>query len=65
MAAGLGVPVINGEDCAVGEDELLHAAMITTMTSTEALICSLNAGLEYQLRLRQGTQVTIATAARC
>jgi hypothetical protein len=40
-AAGLGVTVINGEDCTAGEDELLHAATIRTMARTEALICTL------------------------
>jgi hypothetical protein len=44
-AAGLGVTVINGEDFAAGEDELLHAATIRKMARTEALICRLNAGL--------------------
>src|SRR5260370_25914558 len=56
MAGRLGVPVINGEGCAVGEDELLHAATITTMTRTEALMCRLNAGPDCQLRRRQGSQ---------
>src|SRR5712692_311016 len=65
MAPGLGVPVINGEDCAAGEDELLHATRIRTMARTGAFICRLNAGLECRLRLRQGTQVNLATAGRC
>jgi hypothetical protein len=65
MPTGLGVNVINGEDRAAGEDELLHAETIRTMASTEALICRPNAGLECQLRLRQGTQVNLATSAGC
>lgn len=36
-----GVMVVDGEDCAVGEDELLHAATIRTMARTEVLICRL------------------------
>ena len=65
MATGLGVTAINGEDCAAGEDELLHAVAIRTMARTEARICRLNAGLECQLRLRQGTQLSLAAALRC
>jgi hypothetical protein len=65
MAARLGVTAINPEDCAAGEDELLHAAAIRTMARTEARIWRLNAGLERQLRLRHGTQLSLAAALRC
>lgn len=73
MAGAFGVTFINGEDCAAGEGELLHAATIRTMARTEALICGLNAGLECQLRLWQGTQgesrdgdaTTIAAISLC
>jgi hypothetical protein len=62
MDAGLGVTVIEG-DCAVGEDEQLHAATIR-MARTEALICWLNAGVECQLRLTPaGVHLSLPQAA--
>jgi hypothetical protein len=40
-AVGLGVTVADGEDWAVGVEELLHAATIRTMARNETLICRL------------------------
>jgi hypothetical protein len=39
--AGLGVAVADGEDCAVGKEELLHAATISTTVTIALLICRL------------------------
>jgi uncharacterized circularly permuted ATP-grasp superfamily protein len=52
-AAVLGGTLIDGEDRAAGDDELLHAATTRTMARTEVLIRRLNADLECQLRLRR------------
>jgi hypothetical protein len=52
-AAVLGGTLIDGEDRAAGDDELLHAATTRTMARIGARICRLNADLECQLRLRQ------------
>ena len=39
-AAGLGMPRADGEDCAVGDDKLLHAARARTTARSKPFICS-------------------------
>jgi hypothetical protein len=63
-AAGLGVTVIDGEDRAAGEDELLHATTIRTMARAEALIGWLNAGLGRQLRIGWSELVSVRLSRR-
>ena len=60
--AGLGATVVDGEDCAVGGEELLHAATITMSARTMPLTSATTRSLDASYGFGRGIQVRLADA---